>query len=31
MKWDTADYCLLGLIVLFFVIVFWFEEIYKWL
>lgn len=31
MKWDIADYCLLGLVALFFVTVFWFEDIIKWL
>lgn len=31
MKWDLADYFLLGLIVLFFTVVFWFEDFYKWL
>ena len=31
MKWDAADYCLAGLVVLFFAIVFWFEDIVKWL
>ena len=31
MKWTAADYCLLGLIALFFTTVFWFEDIIRWL
>ena len=31
MKWDAADCFLMGLIVLFFITVFWFEDIIKWL
>ena len=31
MKWDVADYCLLGLIAIFFSILIWFEDVMKWL
>jgi len=31
MNWDAADTCLAGLVILFFAIVFCFEDISKWL
>ena len=31
MKWDLADYFLLGLIATFFSILIWFEDLMKWL
>lgn len=31
MKWDAADWFIAGLVILFFAVVYWFEDVYKWL